>query len=143
MLIPDDYVSNIQERLNLYTKLDDLDRAEELEAFENELRDRFGKVPNQVKELFQGLKLRWVCRELGFDRLILKKNKMRCYFVENAQSPYYESQRFGDIVRLVGKEGKKQGLSLKQSHSRLILIKDGVRTLSQANQILDKLLEQV
>lgn len=143
MLIPDDYVSNIQERLNLYTKLDDLDRAEELEAFENELLDRFGKVPNQVKELFQGLKLRWVCRELGFDRLILKKNKLRCYFVENAQSPYYESQRFGDIVRLVGKEGKKQGLSLKQSHSRLILIKDGVRTLSQANQILDKLLEQV
>ena len=143
MLIPDDYVSNIQERLNLYTKLDDLDREEELEAFEKELRDRFGKVPPQVKELFQGLKLRWVCRELGFDRLILKRNKLRCYFVENAQSPYYESKRFGDIVRLVGKEGKKLGLSLKQSHNRLILIREGVRTLSQANQVLDKLLERV
>jgi transcription-repair coupling factor (superfamily II helicase) len=143
MLIPDDYVSNIQERLNLYTKLDDLDREDELEAFEKELRDRFGKVPPQVKELFQGLKLRWVCRELGFDRLILKRNKLRCYFVENAQSPYYESKRFGDIVRLVGAEGKKLGFSLKQSHSRLILIKEGVRSLSQANKVLDKLLERV
>lgn len=143
MLIPDDYVSNIQERLSLYTKLDDLEREDELENFEKELRDRFGKVPPQVKELFQGLKLRWVCRELGFDRLILKNNKLRCYFVENPQSIYYESPRFHNIVKLVGKDGKKLGLSLKQAQSRLILIRDGIRTLSQANQLLGKLLERV
>ena len=143
MLIPDEYVSNIQERLSLYTKLDGLEREEELDAFEKELRDRFGKIPPQVKELFQGLKLRWVCRELGFDRLILKSNKLRCYFVENAQSPYYESKRFGNIVGLVSKEGKQLGLSLKQSHNRLILIRDGVKSLSQANHLLGELLKRV
>src|SRR5690606_438585 len=78
MLIPDEYVNNIQERLNLYTELDKIETEAELAAFADKLKDRFGPVPAEVRELFEGLKLRWLCKELGFERLILKNRKLRC-----------------------------------------------------------------
>ena len=52
MLIPDDYVNNIQERLNLYTELDTLENEEAVEKFRKQLKDRFGNVPRQVEALF-------------------------------------------------------------------------------------------
>ncbi|MFT5910341.1 MAG: transcription-repair coupling factor (superfamily II helicase), partial [Paraglaciecola sp.] len=94
MLIPDEYVSNIQERLNLYTSLNKIDTEEGIETFKKSMIDRFGKMPKVVNGLFDGLRLRWICKELGFERVILKNGKLRCYFVENPQSPYYESATF-------------------------------------------------
>ena len=143
MLIPDEYVSSISERLSLYTELDSLETEEELEAFEAKLRDRFGRIPPQVAELFEGLRLRWVCKELGFERLILKNDKLRCYFVDNPQSPFYESRLFQNILDFVNKEGRHRGLSFKQSNKYFILVKDHVRSLREAHETLDKIREKV
>ncbi|MEL7118932.1 MAG: transcription-repair coupling factor [Bacteroidota bacterium] len=136
MLIPNEYVSSIQERLSLYTRLDKLETEEQIEEFTNTLRDRFGKVPHEIKELFEGLRLRWTCKQLGFERLILKNNKLRCYFVENPQSSFFESDTFNTIVQYVTVEGFKKGLSFKKSHKHFIMIKSGVKSLKQANNIL-------
>ena len=48
ILIPDDYVNSITERLSLYTKLNELKTEKDLHAFANELKDRFGELPIQV-----------------------------------------------------------------------------------------------
>jgi transcription-repair coupling factor (superfamily II helicase) len=139
MLIPDEYVSSIQERLNLYTELDSLETEEELSAFEAKLRDRFGPVPDRVKELFDGLRLRWVCRQLGFERLILKNNKLRCYFVENPQSPFYESELFQRTLAYVQQEGHRLGLGFKKSTRHFLLTKDNVKNLQAALKTLRKI----
>src|SRR5690606_4430708 len=101
MHIPSEYVESTQERLNLYTLLDEIQTEEGIQNFENQLRDRFGKVPAPVKELFEGLRLRWVSKQLGFEQIILKNNKLRCYFVENPQSPYYDSPIFQSIFQFI------------------------------------------
>ena len=75
MLIPDDYVKNTQERLSLYTQMDSLKDELELQKFGRQLKDRFGKIPRQVRELSDGLRLRWACKKLGFERVILKNKK--------------------------------------------------------------------
>ena len=143
MLIPDEYVSSIQERLSLYTELDGIETEEELAQFEERMRDRFGKLPIQVKELFEGLRLRWVCKALGFERIILKNNKLRCYFVENPQSAFFESALFNNIIQLISTQGNKQGLSFKQSHKHFILVKDGVKGLRGAHEVLQRILDKV
>ncbi|MCB0519672.1 MAG: transcription-repair coupling factor [Lewinellaceae bacterium] len=137
MLIPDDYVSAVQERLSLYTALDQIETEEELIKFGEQLRDRFGKIPEQVKELFDGLRLRWVARELGFERIILKNGKLRCYFVENPQSPYYDSTIFQRVFQFIGTLGQKNGLGIKKSTRSLIMTRDEVRTLKGARKILE------
>lgn len=143
MLIPDEYVSSINERLSLYTELDEIETEEAIAKFEEKLRDRFGKVPPQVKELFEGLRLRWICRELGIERVILKNDKLRCYFIENPQSMFYESKVFQDIMQYIAGEGNKQGLSVKQSSRNLILIKDHVKSLKKASNILNEMAKAI
>ncbi len=142
MLIPDAYVSNTQERLSLYTELDGLPDEAALQRFEDSLRDRFGRIPPQVKELFEGLRLRWVCKELGFERIVLKDNKLRCYFVENPQSPFYETPRFQAILQYLNTHGKLRGLHLKQAARFLIMGKDGLRSLHAAKELLKDLLKE-
>ncbi|MFZ1752827.1 MAG: transcription-repair coupling factor, partial [Caldilineaceae bacterium] len=48
MLIPDTYVSNIQERLSLYTELDGIEDEDGLLQFREMIKDRFGQIPGQV-----------------------------------------------------------------------------------------------
>lgn len=136
MLIPDSYVSNIQERLNLYTELDQLKDEEELKEYRKKLIDRFGPIPKQVHELFEGLILRWTCKKLGFERVSIKQGKLRCYFISNAQSLFFESALFKNILTWMGDEGSQQGFVLKQSRNYLILIKDGIYSLSAAEKLL-------
>jgi len=109
MLIPDEYVNNIQERLNLYTELDKIKTEEDLDKFAEGLKDRFGKI------------------------------KLRCYFIGNAQSPFYETKLFKNFMKLITMHGQKAGLTLKQSSRYLILIKDNTKSLKEVKQILEKI----
>lgn len=143
MLIPDEYVESIQERLNLYTALDSVETEEALDAFETQMRDRFGKIPPQVKELFQGLRLRWICKRLGLERVVLKNGKLRCYFIENPQSHYYDSLVFKQLFNWVGSQGARQGLSFKQTPRNLMLVRDDVNSLRQAKDILEGIAREI
>ncbi len=143
MLIPDDYISQIQERLRLYTELDSLENEEQLNEFRKKLKDRFGKVPGQVEELFNGLRLRWMCAKLGFERLSLKKRKLRCYFIKNSESSFYKSPTFQKLMAYMSTDAEKLGLSLKQSRSYLILVKDDVKNLKNARIVLERIQESL
>ena len=141
MHIPDTYVSSIQERLNLYTELDKIEQEDQVAMFKTQLRDRFGRIPGPVNELFEGLRLRWFCRCWGIERIILKNDKLRAYFIENPQSPFYESAAFKHILAQVTGKGIKTGMALKQSGNKLLLVKDDVRGLKKALEDLKALLE--
>ena len=94
MMIPDQYVVSIQERLSLYQALDKIQDEEGITKFSKELKDRFGEIPSPVIELFNGLRARWLARKLGFERIILKKKKLQCYFISNPSAAFFESELF-------------------------------------------------
>jgi transcription-repair coupling factor (superfamily II helicase) len=143
MLIPDNYVSNIQERLILYTELDKLETEDDISKFNAMLKDRFGPVPAQVNELFDGLRIRMIAKKLGFERVILKNRKMNCYFITNAQSIYFETKVFQNILQYVAADGHFKGLTMKQSNNYLIMTKENVRTLKEARTLLEGIAEKV
>jgi transcription-repair coupling factor (superfamily II helicase) len=138
MLIPHDYVSNSEERLRLYTELDNIKDEEGLKAFRAILKDRFGPIPKETEELFDGLRIRWIARKVGFERIILKGNKLRCYFIENPNSPFYNSPFFGKVMSFVQTQQRKA--NLKQSKDSLILVYDQVFSMRKAEKILEELL---
>ncbi|MEE9373249.1 MAG: transcription-repair coupling factor, partial [Saprospiraceae bacterium] len=143
MLLPDTYVNNIQERLNLYTELDSLDNEKDLEDFRNKLIDRFGPLPKEAEGLFLGILLRNLCKTFGFERLSLKRNKMRCFFIRNPQSPFFESKIFHKLMVYISTDGQKLGLTIKQTPDFLIMIKEGVKNLKEAKIILERIEEDV
>ncbi|MDX2003071.1 MAG: transcription-repair coupling factor [Chitinophagales bacterium] len=134
MLIPDDYVRNINERLSLYTELNNIAEEEKLQSFKYSLIDRFGPLPVQVNELFHAIRIQWVAKRLGFERIVIKHRQMKCYFVEDQQSYYYESPTFAAILKHVQERPKQ--FSLKQTPKHLILTVHHVASMSDANKQL-------
>ena len=139
MLLPDEYVNSIQERLNLYTELDSLNTEEELQEFGRKMIDRFGPLPAQVETLFDALRLRWLCKDLSFERCILKNSKLQCFFVLNPQSTFYESEYFKEFLGLIAQCGEELKVTLRQSRQYLILVHDSIESLEEAKGLLTEL----
>ena len=68
-------------------------------AMEQELSDRFGPLPTQVMELFITVRCRKLAVALGFERMILKNDSLKCYFINRPDSPYFESDTFNRILQ--------------------------------------------
>jgi transcription-repair coupling factor (superfamily II helicase) len=130
ILIPDDYIQNITERLNLYRELDDSKNEEELINFEMHLRDRFGPVPEQAIELIRTIRLRWLAMEIGFEKLVLKKNRMSGYFIQNQKSPYYQSDTFTKVLRFV--QQNQRICKMKESNNKLSLSFESIKSVDDA-----------
>ncbi len=139
MLIPSEYVTNTQERLNLYTELNNVDSEAGVADFSKRLQDRFGKIPSSVNALFDGLRLQWLCKKIGFERLILKGGKLRCYFLGDPQSSFYSTEHFQKFMTFIHKHGRIMGISLKQTNKELILVQDDVRSMKVVKGLLEQL----
>ncbi|MCV2881078.1 transcription-repair coupling factor [Actibacterium sp. XHP0104] len=69
VLIPDDYVTDLDVRLGLYRRLSNLTTKVELEGFAAELIDRFGKLPKEVNTLLLIVRIKAMCKRAGISRL--------------------------------------------------------------------------
>jgi transcription-repair coupling factor (superfamily II helicase) len=69
VLIPEDYVADLNVRLSLYRRLAELESDAEREAFAAELIDRFGPLPEEADQLIQIAGLKALCRAAGIAKL--------------------------------------------------------------------------
>jgi len=122
ILFPDDYISSIAERLSLYKELSELDTEEEIQAFEKKLIDRFGELPIEAVDLLNSVRLKWVARTLGLERVILKQKRMIGYFLSDQQSDFYQSPFFTKILSYVQSHGKTSVMKEKQTKKGLRLL---------------------
>jgi transcription-repair coupling factor (superfamily II helicase) len=141
ILIPDDYVENITERLSLYSRLDNCDTEEELVAMEQELTDRFGALPSQVQELFITVRSRKLAVELGFERMILKNDSLKCYFVNKPDSPYFESQTFNSILQYLQTGTNKA--RLKQVGKLFMIVVEPAKDMQDVHSFLKRMHAEV
>ncbi len=134
ILIPDDYVQNITERLILYTQLDHIDQDEDIRVFEAELKDRFGPIPPQVQDLLVTIRCRQMAKELGFEKLILKNEQLRLYFINDPEAPYFESETFRNILQYIQTE--VNFARLKQIGKNFLLIADAIKSMKDVEAFL-------
>ncbi len=138
MRIPDWYVTSGGERLALYTELDNLETETELQGFATRLEDRFGRMPEQVTDLFDGVRVRMLCKELGLERLILKQHKLRCYFITNPQSTYYDSDVFKQILAYPMRSGDRF-ISFKQVNHLYTMVHERMRSVKDVMALLERI----
>ena len=101
MYFPDQYVPSDSERMLLYRELDGLQTDEQLAAYRTRLIDRFGPVPHVGEELMQVVPLRRYGKALGCEKIVLKQDRMTMFFVQNPNSPFYQSEAFDHILQFV------------------------------------------
>lgn len=134
ILIPDEYVENITERLSLYQRLDNSENEEELMEMHTELSDRFGPIPSQVDALFETVRSRKLAVELGFEKMTLKNETLRCHFINRPDSPYFESQGFKKIFQFIQTETNKA--KLKQTGKLFLLIAEPMPSMKDVLDFL-------
>ena len=139
ILIPDDYVNSISERLQLYKNLNNVKNDKELSVFEKDLIDRFGPVPDAVEKLLNSIKLRWLGRDIGFEKIVLKSNKMIAYFIANPQSNFFESENFKGILNYI--KLNPRACQMKERNNKLSLVFEKVTKLEMAITHLHTILE--
>ncbi|MEO0658601.1 MAG: transcription-repair coupling factor [Pseudomonadota bacterium] len=69
VLIPENYVPDLDVRLGLYRRLSGLSKKVELEGFAAELIDRFGKLPKEVNTLMLIVRIKAMCKKAGIAKL--------------------------------------------------------------------------
>jgi transcription-repair coupling factor (superfamily II helicase) len=134
--LPIEYVTNISERIKLYRDLDNITEEEKIVEFENNLIDRFGKLPNQSKELLNVVRLRQIAESIGIEKVIVKNSKMLCYFISNQESTYFQSDIFGNILNKV--QQYQNIVSMKEKNNKLMLTFNETKSIAQANDLLKR-----
>ena len=141
ILIPDSYVESITERLSLYTRLDNCENEKELTGFHEEMLDRFGPIPTPVEDLFTTVRVRKVAVELGFEKLLLKNETLKGFFVSNPDSPYFQSETFSKLLQFLQKGTNKA--KLKQVGKNGILVVEDMKDMSALWRFLRRMHEYV
>ena len=134
LLFPDDYVNNITERLNLYTKLNEIKNEDALQKFEKELLDRFGALPEPVIDLMNSVRIKWIALRMGLERVVMKKNRFVGYFIYDQESSFYQSAAFGKVLEYVQTHSSSIKMKEKQTRNglRLLLTMEQVTSVEKA-----------
>ena len=139
VMLPSEYVSSTAERISLYTELDHIKTEERLVEFTGQLIDRFGPLPKPVNDLLNTVRLRWIAKDLGFEKIVLRDNLMIAHFVSNQESPYYETETYHQVMQYIISHPKR--CALKEAHAKLILTIKEVSTVTQALDIVRAMAE--
>ncbi|HKK63687.1 MAG TPA: transcription-repair coupling factor [Bacteroidales bacterium] len=138
LLLPESYVENITERMNLYRELDNLKSQDELDIYRNMLEDRFGPLPKEADDLLKVVTLRRTAMEVGVEKIILKNNILITFFVSNPDSLFYKSEDFQRIIANVQQHPNL--FRMKQAKDKLSLRTGNVGTVDKAVEMI-KMLE--
>ena len=114
-----------------------MEEERDILAFSERLKDRFGKVPKEGKELIRVVRLRRMAKILGMEKIILKKGQMSIFLVTNPESPYYESEAFDKLLGFIQKHPRKCTLR-EQNGKRSIVVKN-VPTVEAACGYLEEI----
>ena len=130
ILIPAYYVSQTSERISLYSELSNVKTELGLRDFLNELKDRFGKPPQEVLALIDSVRLKWSAKELGLEKVALTPTKMRCFYPGESSAAVYQSDSFSYLISMLAQNPKKY--TAKQTDKAFIVEVLGVNDVFQA-----------
>lgn len=141
ILYPDDYINSVTERLSLYNDLAAVSDEEELLKYTNEIIDRFGSLPTQVVDLFDSVRIKWLAKSLGIEKIILKQKRMIGYFVSDQQSEFYQTEAFTRVLQYVQKNSRSCVMKEKQTKNglRLLITFIKIDSVQKALQTLQKI----
>lgn len=139
LLIPDDYISNISERLRVYNELDNLKHESELASFIDSVIDRFGPLPPPVEDLIKIVRIRWDAEKLGFEKLNIKNHVFKAFLLSSENAKYYNSPIFGSILKFV--QQNPRICKIKDGQNRVIFIVNNIDSVQKVSVLLKEILK--
>lgn len=135
--IPDDYIDVTAEKIRIYRAMDSMSTEKEIDNYIRNIQDRFGKMPEELDNLFNVVKIKNIGERIGFEKIIIKNGLLIAFFISNQMSPYYKSKTFENVMSKI--IDSKYNIEIKQADGKFKILVRNVITLQQAHLILSKL----
>ena len=136
-LIPDSYIDITAEKIRIYKQLDSLENDKEIMRMRENIADRFGKIPEELDNLFYVVRIRNIGQKLGFEKIIIKNGIMIMHFIANPLSPYYKSKVFDNVLQKMNEAGNV--FEFKQTDNKTKLIARKIDSMTKAYTIINLL----
>jgi len=130
--IPDTYVSDPSEKMEIYKKISAVMEEEELQSLQREIFDRFGPMPDEIQSLLSLAELRIICRKLWISSLKERKGQAHITFGKVAQISVDK------VMRLIGESGGAVKLNPARPDG-LIMQTESIGLKEKSEFIRDKL----
>ena len=135
VLIPEDYIANLDVRMNLYHRIGDISELAEVESLRTEFIDRFGPYPIPVENLFQTIELKILAKSANIERLEAGPKGASISFYQNT---------FKNPAGLIAYIETQMGTIRIRSDQKLIVIRPWINPtdrLTGVRNIIKKLSE--
>lgn len=96
--IPEDYLGNKVERLNLYRRISEAQEESALQALRDEFADRFGPPPEEVDNLIRAAELKLQIQSLRLTKVLFKNERLFLYFPAQDSDPYFYEEVFHPLL---------------------------------------------
>jgi transcription-repair coupling factor (superfamily II helicase) len=138
-LIPDTYLSNRIERLNVYRRISEADSPESLAQIAEELADRFGPLPDEVSQLILSMELKILGQSLRLPKVTFKNERLFLGFPATEEDPWFYGHRFQPLLRALADLGHRYVLKDSQSGKLRAILQD-VPDLSTCRSLMTRLI---
>lgn len=135
--IPNTYVRSHVERLNLYRRLSEATEETALEAFREELADRFGPIPPEVDNLLEAARLKLLGQALRLPKVLFKNQRLFLEFPLQEEDPHFYEHHFLSLLERLSQLDRRY--VLKDQHRKLRAVVQDVPDLATAVQMLRQL----
>ncbi|WP_423708392.1 transcription-repair coupling factor [Undibacterium sp. WLX3042] len=131
-LLPNDFCGDVHERLSIYKRLANCNKASAIDDMQEEMIDRFGKLPEQVKSLLETHRLRVAAKPLGIIKIDAHNKAATLQF---EPKPPIDAMRIIELVqknkhiRLNGQDKLRITASMPDLASRVAQIKTTLKAL--------------
>jgi transcription-repair coupling factor (superfamily II helicase) len=129
IMIPEDYVPDLDLRMGLYRRMNELEKGEEIHAFAAELIDRFGKLPDETDNLLKVIEIKLNCRAAQVVKLDVGPKGALVHF---------HNDTFPDLEGLIAYVQRLKGTAKLRPDSKLVITRswpDGASRVNGALQL--------
>lgn len=122
--IPDAYIADGQQKIEMYKRFRNIETMEELEELREEMIDRFGDYPNQVEYLFKVAEMKVYARKIKLEAIKQSKTEVSIYFSEEGTSEM-EGRR---VLQATTKHGRNVGLGMEGTRLKITIQTSRMKT---------------
>lgn len=143
-LIPEDYVENDTERLNIYKRLYEVKSKSELKVIDDELRDRFGGYSTEVGNLLRVIEIKIRATEIGLEKISISGDEMLLYFPVEKEHRIFKSSFFDNLIKKLS-AAKSNKYNFVNNKKRLIVqvnlnSREEEKRIEEIKNLIDELL---
>ena len=134
--IPKAYISNSNERLKMYGLIEEKSKKNLFKELKIMFEDRFGEIPNELKTLFEVMKIKNLASEVGIDKIVTKKDRTSFIYFDNEKNKNQKQNSILQLLKKLNENGEKT--DIKEKNHQLSIVSNSLISVKKTLLFLKK-----